>query len=92
MADLRGALPAPPSPQPKIFSISCSFSENLEKSYVGDPLEGWRPLLRGILDPPLYMFDEAEPEKLRYFRLSQNIKCVYFLNKQISSQIANNNS
>ena len=40
--------------RPKIFSISCSFSQNLAKSYVGAPLEGWRPLLRGILDPPLY--------------------------------------
>ena len=37
----------------KIFSISCSFSQNRVKSYVGAPLEGWRPLLRGILDPPL---------------------------------------
>ena len=36
-----------------IFSISCSFSQNLAKSYVGAPLEGWRPLLRGILDLPL---------------------------------------
>ena len=39
--------------RPKIFSISCSFSQNLAKSYVGAPPEGWRPLLRGILDPPL---------------------------------------
>ena len=52
VADLGGTQPAPP-PWPKIFSISCSFSRNLAKSYVGAPLEGWRPLLRGILDPPL---------------------------------------
>ena len=26
-----------PLPLPKFFSISCSFSENLAKSYVGDP-------------------------------------------------------
>ena len=29
--------------RPKIFSISCSFSQNLAKSYVGTPPEGWRP-------------------------------------------------
>ena len=50
VADLRGAPPL----QTKIFSISCSFSENLAKSYVRAPLESWRPLLWGILDPPLY--------------------------------------
>ena len=52
VADLRGA--PPPPLQTKIFSISCSFSENLAKSYVGAPLESWRPLLWGILDPPLH--------------------------------------
>ena len=50
VADSRGV--APP-PRPKIFSILCSFSENLAKPYVGPP-EGWRPLLQGILDPPLH--------------------------------------
>ena len=39
--------------RPKIFSISRSFSQNLAKSYVGAPLEGWRPLRWGIMDPPL---------------------------------------
>ena len=48
MADLGG-----PPHLPKIFLISWSFSENLTKSYVGAPLEGRRPLLQGILDPPL---------------------------------------
>ena len=38
----------------QILSISCSFWENLAKSYVGAPLESWRPLLREILDPPLH--------------------------------------
>ena len=38
---------------PKVHSISCSFLENLAKSYVGAPLEGWHPLLQGILGPPL---------------------------------------
>ena len=29
----------------QILSISCSFWENLAKSYVDAPLEGWRPTL-----------------------------------------------
>ena len=50
----KGALPARAPLRPKVFSFSCSFWENLAKSYVGTPLsEGWRPLLRGILDLPL---------------------------------------
>ena len=49
----KGGAPGARPPRPKIFSISCSFSEKLAKSYVGAPLEGWRPLLQGILDPPL---------------------------------------
>ena len=40
-------------PGVQILSISCSFWENLAKSYVGAPLESWRPLLGEILDPPL---------------------------------------
>ena len=49
----RGVHPARAPPWPKIFSISCSFLENLTKSYVGTPPEGRRPLLQGILDLPL---------------------------------------
>ena len=41
VADLGGAPGASPI-WPKIFSISCSFSENLTKSYVGTP-RGWAP-------------------------------------------------
>ena len=37
----------------QIPSISCSFWENLAKSYVGAPPGSWRPLLGEILDPPL---------------------------------------
>ena len=54
VADL-GGVKEPPL-RPKIFSISCSFSQNLAKSYVGatpPPPVSWRPLLRGILDPTL---------------------------------------
>ena len=53
VADLRGAqgMHAPMGAQ--ILSISCSFWENMAKSYVGAPLWSWYPLLVEILDPPL---------------------------------------
>ena len=34
VADLGDAPGAPPSPRSKIFSISCSFSQNLAKIYM----------------------------------------------------------
>ena len=34
---LPNTTPPPPHPQTKIFSISCSYSENLIKLYVGAP-------------------------------------------------------
>ena len=41
-------------PWTKIFLISCSFLENLANLYAAAPLlEGWHPLLWGVLDPPL---------------------------------------
>ena len=44
---------APPL-RPKIFSISCSFFCKIWQNHMlAPPLESWRPLLRGILDPPL---------------------------------------
>ena len=52
MADLHSKI-LDARPQVQILLISCSFWENLAKSYVGVPLEGWRPHLREILDPPL---------------------------------------
>ena len=44
-----------PSFSVQILSFSCSFWENLAKSYVVPPphLESWRPLLEEILDRPL---------------------------------------
>ena len=49
-----GSPGAHPPLQTKIFLISCSLSENLANLYAGALLlEGWLPLLRGILDPPL---------------------------------------
>ena len=60
VADLRGARPSPPSPvEAQILSISCSFWENLAKSYVGAPPHpsgSWRPILGEILDPPLILY------------------------------------
>ena len=55
VADLHSKiLDARPPLGVQILSISCSFWENLAKSYVGaPPLESWRPLLGEILDPPL---------------------------------------
>ena len=38
---------------PKIFSISCSFWKILQNDMLAPPLEGWCPLLWGILDPSL---------------------------------------
>ena len=62
VADLHSKiLDAPPGVQ--ILSISCSFWENLAKSYVGAPLGSWRPLLGEILDPPLHvliLFEESD--------------------------------
>ena len=44
VADPRGGRPQrAPYPRPKIFSISCSFSENWAKSYVGAPRQGLEP-------------------------------------------------
>ena len=54
VADLGGTPPARAPLRPKIFTISCSFLENVAKIIGWHPLlKGWRPLLRGILDPPL---------------------------------------
>ena len=41
------------APRVQIFSISCSFWENLANSHVGPPLGSWRPLLGEIRDLPL---------------------------------------
>ena len=67
-ANLRGGAPGVRLPlRPKMFSISCGFSENLAKLFP--PPEGWC-LLQGILDPPLVIVSLAEP--LRNF-LDQRI-------------------
>ena len=54
VADLGGAQGARAPPGTQILSISCSFQENLAKSYVGAPPPpgSWRPPGE-ILDPPL---------------------------------------
>ena len=53
VADLHSKILDAPPPGVQILSISCSFWENLAKSYVGASPESWRPLLGEILDPPL---------------------------------------
>ena len=40
----------------QILSSSCSYWENLAKSYVGAPLEGWCHHLGEILNPPLHIY------------------------------------
>ena len=49
---------APPPPHGPIFlKNSCSFLGKSGKFVCWHPLrEGWRQLLRGILDPPLYYY------------------------------------
>ena len=59
VADLHSKILDTPPLGVQILSISCSFWENLAKSYVGAPPESWRPLLGEILDPPLVtLFDQ----------------------------------
>ena len=54
MADLHSKiLDARPPLGVQILSISCSFWENLAKSYVGAPPGELAPPLGEILDPPL---------------------------------------
>ena len=56
VADLRGAPPArdPPPYGPKFSQFHAVFRKNWQNCMlVPLPPEGWRPLLRGILDPPL---------------------------------------
>ena len=64
----KGAPPACPPPlRTKIFLISCSFSEILANLYAGAPvLEGWRPLLWGIPDPPLTSIDIQKDTEIAY--------------------------
>ena len=52
MADLRGP-PAPPPRTAQNFFNFMRFLEIFGKIIGWRPLEGWQPLLRGILDLPL---------------------------------------
>ena len=59
----------------QILSISCTFWENLVKSHVGFPLEGFRPHLGEILDPPLIF--AQNPYKTMTKKLMNSIhECV----------------
>ena len=74
----KGAPRCAPSPRPfSIFSISCSYSKKLAKSYVGTPLKGGQPLLRGMLDPPLF----PEGQKDIYIQVTENITPLPFGSK-----------
>ena len=73
----QGARPPPPPRAPKFFQISCSFRENLAKSYVGAPPPG-------ELAPPLgkswirrwiciceHFLYPSEEMKRHFFQLSE---------------------
>ena len=53
MADLGGAPGARPRYGPNISQFHATFCKIWQNHMLAAPLEGWRPLLRGILDPPL---------------------------------------
>ena len=70
----RGAPPL----RSKIFSISCSFSQNLAKSYVGALPGGLAPPPTGILDPPL----------LRAFLLHRFSHYLAYLNSYLRKNLS----
>ena len=59
----KGVRPRPP-PGTKLFLISCSFGKIC---MLAPSLEGWRPLLRGILDPPLHISSYPDVLALKTF-------------------------
>ena len=68
VADLGGWPGARPPLQPKIFSISCSFSQNLAKSYVGAP---------GELAPPPMGNPGSAPACASYSNMRESPKVEY---------------
>ena len=74
VADLRGAR-GMRTPLVQILSISCSFWENLAKSYVGAPLGSWRPLLGEILDPPL-VYEVQIPVTAEFLQILHQLEPV----------------
>ena len=56
VADLRGR----PPPTDQNFLDFMQFFGKFDKIVCWRPLEGWAPLLRGILDPPLHSFHFAD--------------------------------
>ena len=68
VADLGGGAPGAAPLRPKIFSNSCSFSQNLAKSYVGAPRrvgapsygESWiRPWITGCISKAKFFKAQA---------------------------------
>ena len=59
VADLGGHTQHTPPPQSKIFLISCSFSENLTKSYVGAPQRVGAPPTGNPGSAPVYHYSTA---------------------------------
>ena len=65
---IQGGTPGAPL-RPKIFSISCSFSENLAKSYVSAPA--------GLAPPPTGNPGSAPGKKNNSLHLTKNF-CTFF--------------
>ena len=75
VADLGGA---PPSYGPKFSQFHTVFHKIWQNHMLAPPLEGWRPLLRGILDPPL----EMSPKSSLSFRPKQENSSCKSLNAE----------
>ena len=68
-------------PRVQILLIACSFWGNLAKSYVGAPLEAWRPRLGEILDLPPYMIHECQKVsivEMFYWKQCHWLTCLSF--------------
>ena len=75
----RGGAPgARPPYSPKFSRFHAVFRKIWQNRMLAPPLEGWRPLLRGILDPPLiithniHLFSEKRLVKKELWKSQRN--------------------
>ena len=77
VADLGGAGGAHPPYGPKFSQFHAVFQKTWQFRMLVPPLDGWSPLLRGILDPPLYIgFLVILCSFKHYLRTSQKKKFI----------------
>ena len=76
VVDLRGAQGTRTPRGYKILSNSCSFGENLAKSYVGGPLERWCRHLEEILNPPLLLVITWDPSPTEQSERQRSLKIL----------------